>query len=168
MRRLADLLIAPIKVQVPADPETLFNALVESAIQWRGREICVHRARFPPDTATGLWLDRETHDDVIIEERAATWHQIVIFSHELWHMNRGDAAPPQNLSAGDGSQPAAARTDFSEMAELQADEFGMLVGQRLRTWLEASAHSVYAAESQGADSLAGRIGLALNYRGRMR
>ncbi|MFG2425002.1 toxin [Streptomyces sp. NPDC048448] len=168
MRRFADLLIDPITVELPADPEELFNALVESAIQWRGRQINVYRACFPPDTATGLWLDRETHDDVIIEERAATWHQIVIFGHELWHMSCGDAVLPQHLAVGHASQSVAARSDFSERVELEADRFGMLVGQRLRTWLEASADSMYAAESQGADSIAGRIGLALNYRGRIR
>ncbi|MET9122242.1 toxin [Streptomyces sp. NPDC004528] len=168
MRRFADLLIDPITVDLPADPEVLFNALVESAIQWRGRQINVYRACFPPDTATGLWLDRETHDDIIIEERAATWHQIVILGHELWHMSRGDAVLPQHLDAGDASQSVAARSDFSERVELEADQFGMLVGQRLRTLLTASADSVYAAENQGADTIAGRIGLALNYRGRTR
>jgi hypothetical protein len=165
MRRLADALIDPIRVTFPADPQDLFDALVESVSQWRGRKIYVHKAVFPPDTgATGLWLERETHDDVIIEERAAVWHQIVIFSHEVWHMSQGDAMAPHHLVAHDGSQPAAARTDFSVTIEQEADRFGMLVGRRLRAWLEASPHSVYAADS-GNDDLASRIGAALNYRG---
>jgi hypothetical protein len=166
MRRLADTLVDPIRVQFPADPDALFTALVESVSRWRGREIHVVKAHFPPHTATGLWLARETRDDVIIEERAAVWHQMVIFCHEVWHMNQEDAPPGDRLPDDRGAQPVAARTDFSLAAEQEADRFGMLVGRRLKTWLEASAHSVYAAETNGADDLAGRIGAALNYRGK--
>lgn len=162
MRRLADALIDPIRVPVPADPEVLFDAVVESATRWRGRRIVVHREVFPPHTASGLWLERETHDDVIVDKRAAVWHQIVIFCHEVWHMRqRQDGAPS-------GGRPAAARTDFTLADEQEADRFGMLMGRRLRTWLEASADSVYAAQGDDAQDLAGRIGAALNYRGTRR
>ncbi|MER5937093.1 MULTISPECIES: toxin [unclassified Streptomyces] len=160
MRRLADALIGPMRVPVPADAETLFQAVVDSAVQWRGRPIVVHRAVFPPHTASGLWLERETHDDVIVDKRAAVWHQIVIFCHEVWHMH-------QRCGTASGTQPAAARTDFTLADEQEADRFGMLMGRRLRTWLEASADSVFAAGADGED-LAGRIGAALNYRGTTR
>lgn len=168
MRRLADALIDPIRVPVPADPEVLFEALVASVSAWRGREVVVHRAAFPPHTASGLWLEREHHDDVVVDERAAMWHQIVILCHEVWHMSRrraeADGAPD------DGARPVAARTDFSLAEEQEADRFGMLMGGRLRTWLEASADSVFAAEGGPEDppDLAGRIGAALNYRGTTR
>lgn len=164
MRRLADALIDPIHVQVPADPEVLFDALVASVSAWRGREVVVHRAAFPPHTASGLWLEREHHDDIVVDERAAVWHQIVILCHEVWHMNRRPATP----HPGDAGRPVAARTDFSLAEEQEADRFGMLMGRRLRTWLDASTDSVLAAEadaSQDPQNLAGRIGAALNYRG---
>ena len=157
MRRLADALIGPIRVPVPADAETLFQAVVDSAVQWRGRPIVVHREVFPPHTASGLWLERETHDDVIVDKRAAVWHQTVIFCHEVWHMH-------QRRGPATGPQPAAARTDFTLADEQEADRYGMLMGRRLRTWLEASADSVFAAGGDAQD-LAGRIGAALNYRG---
>lgn len=161
MRRLADALIAPIRVPLPADPEALFQAVVDSAVQWRGRPIVVHREVFPPHTASGLWLERETHDDVIVDKRAAVWHQIVIFCHEVWHMHQqGDTAA--------GSRGAAARSDFTLADEQEADRFGMLMGRRLRTWLEAPANSVFAADGGDAQHLAGRIGAALNYRGTRR
>ncbi|GAA3496947.1 hypothetical protein GCM10019016_040480 [Streptomyces prasinosporus] len=165
MRRLADALIDPIRVAVPADPEVLFEALVASVSAWRGREVVVHRVAFPPHTASGLWLEREHHDDVVVDERAAVWHQIVILCHEVWHMSR---RPARAASAGERARPIAARTDFSLAEEQEADRFGMLMGRRLRTWLEASTDSVFAAE--GGDpgdpqDLAGRIGAALNYRG---
>ena len=78
MRRLADVLVGTVRVPVPADPEVLFDAVVEAAEQWRGRRIVVHREVFPPHTASGLWLERETHDDVIVDKRAAVWHQICL------------------------------------------------------------------------------------------
>ncbi|MGW0141408.1 toxin [Streptomyces calvus] len=167
MRRLADALIDPIQVAVPADPEVLFEALVASVSTWRGRDVVVHRASFPPHTASGLWLERDTHDDVVVDERAAVWHQIVIFCHEVWHMNRRDA----DAETGHGPRPVAARTDFSLAEEQEADRFGMLMGRRLRTWLDASTDSVFAAEGGAPDDpqdLAGRIGAALNYRGTRR
>ncbi|CAL9572706.1 toxin [Streptomyces sp. Tu 3180] len=165
MRRLADALIDPIRVEVPVDPEVLFEALVASVSAWRGREVVVHRAAFPPHTASGLWLEREHHDDVVVDERAAVWHQIVILCHEVWHMNRRRA---EAASAGEQARPIAARTDFSLAEEQEADRFGMLMGRRLRTWLEASTDSVFAAEGgdpEDPQDLAGRIGAALNYRG---
>ncbi|KUO22431.1 toxin [Streptomyces dysideae] len=159
MRRLADVLIDPIRVPVPADPEDLFDALVASATRWRGRRIVVHKEVFPPHTASGLWLERESHDDVIVDRRAAAWHRIVIFCHEVWHMHQ------QQANTADAGLRAAARTDFTLADEQEADRFGMLMGRRLRPWLEASADSVFAADGNGTQDLAGRIGAALNYRG---
>lgn len=162
MRRLADALIAPIRVPIPADPEVLFEALVASVSAWRGREVVVHRTVFPPHTASGLWLERETHDDVVVDERAAAWHQIVIFCHEVWHMHRRQTG---GSGAADGVRAVAARTDFSLAEEQEADRFGMLLGRRLRTWLETSEDSAHAARGTDAQGLAGRIGAALGHRG---
>ncbi|CAM5549787.1 hypothetical protein GCM10010261_05230 [Streptomyces pilosus] len=166
MRRLADALIDPIDVAVPADPDVLFDALVASVSAWRGREVVVHRAAFPPRTASGLWLEREGHDDVVVDERAAVWHQIVIFCHEVWHMNRREA----DREAGAHPGPVAARTDFSLAEEQEADRFGMLMGRRLRTWLETPTGPGETPRAGDGDpqDLAGRIGAALNYRGTKR
>ncbi|MFI2639996.1 toxin [Streptomyces sp. NPDC018610] len=181
MRRLADALIESIGVPVPADPETLFAALVDSVSAWRGRRVVVRREVFPPHTASGLWLEAETQDVVVVDRRAAVWHQIVIFCHEVWHMSRRDADAGAGGSAGpDGGadagtaaagapRPVAARTDFSLADEQEADRFGMLMGGRLRTWLEeAPAQAAPAVETPGDEGLAGRIGAALNYRGTRR
>ncbi len=166
MRRLADALIDPIDVAVPADPDALFDALVASVSAWRGREVVVHRAAFPPRTASGLWLERECHDDVVVDERAAVWHQIVIFCHEVWHMKRRET----DREAGAHPPAVAARTDFSLAEEQEADRFGMLMGRRLRTWLEPHADAGHTPPAGAGDpqDLAGRIGAALNYRGTKR
>ncbi|MFB7597730.1 toxin [Streptomyces sp. NPDC056160] len=167
MRRLADALIDPIRVPVPADPETLFAALVDSVSAWRGRRVVVRREIFPPHTASGLWLEGETQDVVVVDRRAASWHQIVIFCHEVWHMSRrdaDDAAAP--VPAGAPPRPVAARTDFSLADEQEADRFGMLMGGRLRTWLEETpAATAPLADTGTEEDIAGRIGSALNYRG---
>ncbi|MFD8371140.1 toxin [Streptomyces sp. NPDC059688] len=165
MRRLADTLIGSMKVPaLPADPEALFDALVESAQEWRQRPLRVVLREFPPHTASGLWIEQEDRDIVIVDRRAPKWMQIVILCHELWHVHKGQSSPLHMLggAAGDGSRPAAARTTLSEKHEREADRFGMLMGLELRPWLEASEHSVYCHEPT---SLAGRIGAALNYRG---
>ncbi|MFI9772240.1 toxin [Streptomyces sp. NPDC052415] len=163
MRRLADTLIEPISVSIPADPDELFEALVVSVNEWRGRTVHVHRKSFPPFLrATGMWMERSApeggvSDHIIIEEHAAPWHKFVIFGHEVWHMHKDEAIGPSELSA-------ASRTDFVESAEKEAETFGLLIAQRLRPWLEAAPDSVYAAKG-GADNLSGRIGAALKYRG---
>lgn len=170
MRRLADALIDPIRVPLPTDPETLFAALVDSVTAWRGHEVTVQREVFPPHTASGLWLAREGQDIVVVDRRAAVWHQIVIFCHEVWHMNRraDEEAEPSPRAAAALPRPVAARTDFTLAEEQEADRFGMLMGRRLRAWLEAPPDSVFAAGGNGPEDLAGRIGAALNYRGTRR
>ncbi|ANS64999.1 hypothetical protein SLINC_2775 [Streptomyces lincolnensis] len=161
MRRLAGLLIAPVRVSVPADPEALFDALVDSVSRWRGREVVVRREVFPPHTASGLWLEGDTQDVVVVDKRAAVWHQIVIFCHEVWHMHQLSLEPAP--SAADGTpRPVAARTDFCLADEQEADRFGMLMSGRLRPWLEIPPDAV---PGEGDQDLAGRIGAALNYRG---
>ncbi|MBX7550383.1 toxin [Streptomyces sp. NPDC004232] len=163
MRRLASVLIDPVRVPVPADPNELLDALITSVSQWRGRRVQVHQKAFPAVLrATGMWMERADQDGtvadhIIIEEHAAAWHKLVIFGHEVWHMHKDEAIDPSALAA-------ATRTDFVEAAEKEAETFGLLIVQRLRPWLQAAPDSVYAAQG-GVDNLAGRIGAALNYRG---
>ena len=170
MRRFAGALIDPLRVPVPAEPEALFDALVDSVTRWRGREVVVRREVFPPHTASGLWLEGDTYDVIVIDKRAAAWHQIVIFCHEVWHMHQRTADTVPEPTADGSPRPVAARTDFSLADEQEADRFGMLMSGRLRPWLEAAAVTDPAPDPAVADDgtqagLAGRIGAALNYRG---
>lgn len=170
MRRLAGVLIGPLRVPEDADPEALFAALVDSVSRWRGREVVVRREVFPPHTASGLWLEGDTRDIVVVDRRAAVWHQIVIFCHEVWHMHQRGAgtagAGEAGGAAGAGElRTAAARTDFGLRDEQEADRFGMLMGGRLRPWLESTART---PPGDGERDLAGRIGAALYYRGNHR
>lgn len=189
MRQFAETLIAPVRgrlgltgtdgsdagtdheMAVEADPEALFEALVESARQWRGeRRLEVHKVHIPREfKATGMWLERVDRDDVIIERDAAVWHQAQIFGHELWHMRQKDGFTPEQLAGGawdelksghaHGAQPAAARSRFDEDPEKEAELFGIRVGQEMRALME---HDVITGAT------ARRIADALSYRGNRR
>jgi len=159
MQRFVEVLIGPIREKLaaeqdaasdqhPVDPEILFAALVESAQQWRGdRALEVHRVRIPRNFhTTGMWVERKQRDDVIVEQDAEVWHQSQILGHELWHMRQKDNMSPEELAAyacsalGSGQQhavrPAAARSRFDADPEKEAELFGILVGQRMRSLME--------------------------------
>ncbi|MEU2224946.1 toxin [Streptomyces sp. NPDC018347] len=184
MRRFAETLIAPVRErlggagegdgdgpQAPADPEALFDALVESARRWRGgRRLTVHKVHIPREfKATGMWLERTDRDDVVIEQDAEIWHQAQILGHELWHMRQKDGFTPEQLASGaweeleaghaHGAQPAAARSRFDEDPEKEAELFGIRIGQEMRALME---RDVLTGET------ARRIADALNYRGNRR
>ncbi|MEU3827530.1 hypothetical protein AB0F36_19725 [Streptomyces sp. NPDC029080] len=186
MRQFAETLIAPVRQRLSgvvaddgtpsgagpaAGPEVLFDALVESARQWRGdRRLVVHKVHIPREfRATGMWLERTDQDDVIIEQDAEIWHQAQIFGHELWHMRQKDGFSPEQLASGawdalesahaHGAQPAAARSRFDEDPEKEAELFGIRVGQEMRALME---RDVIVGET------ARRIADALNYRGNRR
>lgn len=185
MRQFAETLIAPVRQRLmgvgvdestpqgdaPAGPEALFDALVESARQWRGdRTLVVHRVHIPREfKATGMWLERADRDDVIIEQDAEIWHQAQIFGHELWHMRQKDGFSPEQLAGGawdalesahaHGARSAAARSRFDEDPEKEAELFGIRVGQEMRALME---RDVITGET------ARRIADALNYRGNRR
>jgi hypothetical protein len=160
MHRLAETLVGPVRQRFaadgddaaaptsPPDPQALFEALVASAQRWRGgRRLEVHRVRIPRTfRATGMWLERDDRDDVIVEADAETWHQAQILGHELWHMRQKDGFTPDQLTAEacstpvpghlHGAQPAAARSRFDDDPEKEAELFGILVGQQMRALME--------------------------------
>lgn len=174
MRRLADDIIGGVKLPVPVTPEALFAALVEIVQERRGRPVVLCEEVFPPHTASGLWLELETHDIIVVEKRAAPWHQLVIFFHEVWHMLKGDCGlhiagatvAARVLDREDDPRAAAtavaARSDFATHAEQDAERFGLLMGRRLRTWLQTAPP---AAGDGSPGGIATRIEAALAYRG---
>ncbi|MFE0525074.1 hypothetical protein [Streptomyces sp. NPDC058954] len=160
MHQFAEELIGPIREKLfaeqdaasgqqgPVDPEALFAALVESARRWRGeRPLEVHRVRIPRKFhATGMWVERKQRDDVIVEQDAEVWHQAQILGHELWHMRQKDRMSPEQLAAdacsalGPGhphdARPAATRSGFDEDPEKEAELFGILIGQQMRSLMD--------------------------------
>ncbi|MGW0705380.1 toxin-antitoxin system, toxin component [Streptomyces sp. NPDC002643] len=179
MRRLCGELVGELTLPAPADPADLYGALCDAMSRRRGRPVQYRTAAFPPGTASGLWLDMAEQDLVVIEERTAPDHQLVILGHELWHMQAGHhgqhvpgaegdvgAAVAARLLSADADLGAtvlkvAARTRFDLADEQDAESFGLLLASKCRTWLAGSAQR----GPMGREHLAGRIGASLGYRG---
>ncbi len=173
MRRLCGELVAELTLPAPARPEDLYGALCDAMSRRRGRPVHFRTAAFPPGTASGLWLDMNDQDVVVVEERTAPDHQLVILGHELWHMKAGHcshhvegAAVAARLLSDEADledtvRRIAARTRFDEAEEQDAESFGLLLASKCRTWLAGSS-------SRGPvqrDRLAGRIEASLGYLG---
>ena len=173
MRRLSGELVAELELDAPARPDDLYGALCEAMSRRRGRPVHVRTAPFPAGTASGLWLDMADQDLVVIEERTAPDHQLVILGHELWHMNAGHcshhvegAAVAARLLSDDADLQAtvrkvAARSRFELDDEREAESFGLLLASKCRTWLEGSP----LRGPVQRDRLAGRIEASLGYLG---
>lgn len=173
MRRLCGELVAELALPAPARPADLHAALCDAMSRRRGRPVLFRTAAFPPGTASGLWLDMAEQDLVVVEERTAPDHQLVILGHELWHMKAGHcghhvegAGVAARLLHDDADLRAtvlkvAARTRFDLADEREAESFGLLLASKCRTWLARSA----ARGPVQRDRLAGRIETSLGYLG---
>ncbi|MET9506484.1 toxin-antitoxin system, toxin component [Streptomyces sp. NPDC006622] len=171
MRRLCGELVAELTLPAPAAPADLYGALCDGMSRRRGRPVTFRTAAFPTGTASGLWLDMADQDLVVIEERTAPDHQLVILGHELWHMNAGhcghhvEGAAVAARLLHDGAdleatvRKVAARTRFDQADERDAESFGLLLASKCRTWLAGSS------PRGQRDHLAGRIEAALGYLG---
>jgi hypothetical protein len=173
MRRLSGELVAELALPAPARPADLYGALCGAMSRRRGRPVVFRTAAFPPGTASGLWLDMADQDLVIIEERTAPDHQLVILGHELWHMKAGHrghhvegAAVAARLLDDAADLRAtvlkvAARSRFDITDEKEAESFGLLLASKCRTWLAGSS----LRGPVQRDHLAGRIEASLGYLG---
>ncbi|MEU9332603.1 toxin-antitoxin system, toxin component [Streptomyces sp. NPDC048290] len=172
MRRLCGELVAELILPAPAPPADLYRALCAAMSRRRGRPVLFRTAVFPRSAASGLWIDLADQDLVVVEERTAPDHQLVILGHELWHMAAGHHGHPvqgaevaarllrdtADLQAA--VRAVAARTRFDLAEERDAEVFGLLLASRCRGWLAG-------AEQRGQrDDLAGRIEASLGYPGR--
>lgn len=173
MRRLCGELVGELTLPAPASPDELYTALCDAMSRRRGRPVRFRTAAFPAGTASGLWLDMADQDLVVIEERTAPDHQLVILGHELWHMKAGHcghhvegSAVAARLLHDDADLQAAvravaARSRFELADEKEAERFGLLLASKCRTWLEGSS----LRGPVQRDRLAGRIEASLGYLG---
>ncbi|MEU4497978.1 toxin-antitoxin system, toxin component [Streptomyces sp. NPDC023998] len=160
MRELRDELARALELAGPSSPDDVFTALCAQLSRRRGRPVVYRLVEFPPRTASGLYLDMVDRDIICIQAHTRPWHQLVIFGHEVWHMVAGHCGQHQAGSAVAGRlvtddadlnatlHNVAARTDFRQAEEAEAETFGLELGAALRGWLE------------GADSAAPRSALA--------
>ncbi|MET8946466.1 toxin-antitoxin system, toxin component [Streptomyces sp. NPDC004542] len=176
MRRLCGELVAELALPAPARPHDLYTALCDAMSRRRGRPVVFRAAGFPPGTASGLWLDMADRDLIVVEERTAPAHQLVILGHELWHMQADhsghhvdgvgvaarllDDAPDQDVLEATVHK-VAARTRFDLAEEREAETFGLLLASKCRTWLAGSS----LRGPVQRDDVAGRIEASLGYLG---
>ncbi|MFC4469230.1 toxin-antitoxin system, toxin component [Streptomyces xiangluensis] len=162
MKALSTKLVTGLAQTQPTDDDGSFAALGTVLSDLRGRPVILKRAAFPPNTASGLWLDLPDMD-LIAVDTANSEHTHVIAGHEVWHMVKGhcgahtsagpaaarahcDHAPAVEdvvrllLASGDGRlsnlSPGdlkyAARTQFDAGHEADAEMFGLRFGTDLR------------------------------------
>ncbi|MCX4524342.1 MULTISPECIES: toxin-antitoxin system, toxin component [unclassified Streptomyces] len=179
MRRLCATLTSSLDVgrdlDAPVDPHTLLRRLCDAMSATRGgRPIVLRFERFPTQlTTSGLWLNMEDYDIVVVEKFTTPDHQLVILGHELWHMQAGHTAAPHGPGAAAAAQSlpdgpdltyaaVAARSHHEDAHEIEAETFGLLLGDRCRAWLSGGDGAPGSVRRHG---VAGRIGNTLGYRG---
>ncbi|WP_445398642.1 toxin-antitoxin system, toxin component [Streptomyces sp. LE64] len=158
MRRLALNLSDSVTargLELPAGAPVLCAALCEVMAQRRGRPIVLRFETFPDQAGvTGLMLNFDDYDMILVEQRHDPVQQVVIVGHELWHLTEGHGRPaahdPAAARALAGEHPSdeadcrwtdmlrsfAARSHCHDHHEREAESFGLLLGSRLRALIE--------------------------------
>jgi hypothetical protein len=178
MKRLLNHLAheAQQSLSIPTNAQDLCDTLCSVVSTRRARPLTLRIVEMPKNTGvSGLWLDMTDRDIVIVDQRADDVHRLVILGHELWHMEAGHCGNPMHgpavaarvavaARADEGEDidwehvlAVAARTGFEEEDESDAETFGLLLGSRLRPWLDGAA-------PLSRDEPAGRIQASLAYR----
>jgi hypothetical protein len=158
MRRLGADLLAEARLAPPAEAAGIIGSLCAAYARRRGgRPVDFRLTSFPPDTASGLWLELAERDLIVVEERTRPEHQLVITCHELWHVDEGTCdhhgpgmAVAARLTGDHGGlaellrtdtglntvvRQAAARADREDPAEIRAETFGLHLGKLLKGFL---------------------------------
>ncbi|MGW1956468.1 toxin-antitoxin system, toxin component family protein [Streptomyces sp. NPDC001920] len=170
MRDLASDLSAALRAgpRPPADVREVCQALCEEMSARRGgRPLELRFERFPDEIeVTGLWVEFQDFDLVIVEERAEAMQQLVILGHELWHLHAGHghhhtvgAAAAHALARrpdwDDLALAVAARNGSREQDEAEAEDFGHRLAAAFRPLLSG----------QDLDEPLGPLQRSLGYRG---
>ena len=135
----------------PTDVRSLCRALCEELSTRRGgRPVELRFERFPDEIeVTGLWVEFQDFDLVIVEERAEAVQQLVILGHELWHLHAGHGhhhgagtAAARALDREPGwksvALTVAARDGSRERDEAEADAFGHRLAAAFRSVADGS------------------------------
>lgn len=158
MRDLAGDLSAALRARPrpPAGVTDVSRALCEEMTALRGgRPVELRFERFPDEfQVTGLWVEFQDFDLVIVEERAEAVQQLVILGHELWHLHAGHrhhhhgvgTAAAHALAGRPGwddiALTVAARNGSRRQDESEADEFGHRLAAALRPYLSGRGGDV--------------------------
>ncbi|MGW0737999.1 toxin-antitoxin system, toxin component [Streptomyces sp. NPDC002851] len=160
MRKLCADLVSDLEPNRPADPKQIMAAMCTTLSRHRGRPVEYRFVPFPPDTASGLWLDLEDRDLICLEERTyRPSHWLVIFGHEVWHVVNGHRGTHSTLKA-DAAHLAprgmAARTDFDRREEEEAETFGLQLAAALKKFLTPADRSASTDIGRRIETTLGR------------
>ncbi|MFE7899992.1 toxin-antitoxin system, toxin component family protein [Streptomyces sp. NPDC057424] len=176
MRGLAAELATAVRERPlqPTDVRSLCRALCEEMSSRRGgRPVELRFERFPDEIeVTGLWVEFQDFDLVIVEERAEAVQQLVILGHELWHLHAGHghhhvagtaAARALDQEPGWASVPltVAARDGSRQRDEAEADAFGHRLAAAFRSFADGSL-----ARGRETEQALDPVRRSMGYRGR--
>ncbi|HET9380970.1 MAG TPA: toxin-antitoxin system, toxin component family protein [Streptomyces sp.] len=176
----------------PAGVADLCRALCEEMSARRGgRPVELRFERFPDEIeVTGLWMEFQDFDLVIVEERAEALQKVVILGHELWHLWSGHrhdhaagtaaaralggdrcwrddaltvAARDASLDGFHDTSCDGSRDGSREADEAEADDFGHRLAAALRHCLPGESGG---PAGSGAGARPGPVQRSLGYRGR--
>ncbi|GLW45853.1 hypothetical protein Stsp02_15150 [Streptomyces sp. NBRC 14336] len=150
MRALAAELDSALRAsgRRPADVRELCADLcAQMSVRRGGRPVKLRFERFPDEIeVTGLCVEFQDFDLVIVEERAEAMQQLVILGHELWHLHAGHRHP--HLAGAAAVDALAERPDWQDIAlgvaarngsrerdEADADDFGHRLAATFRHYL---------------------------------
>ncbi|MFD5814771.1 toxin-antitoxin system, toxin component [Streptomyces sp. NPDC127038] len=129
--------------------DEIFTALGPLLSTMRGRPVFLMRTTFPPDTASGMWVDLPDMDILAVREDAAdTDHAQVILGHEIWHMVQGHCTA--HTSAGRAAARARSGQDeaiHQVVRHLLASGDGPISGRALSD-LQYAARTDFDAEQE--------------------
>lgn len=173
MRDLVSQLTTAVRARPrhPADVPELCRALCQEMSARRGgRPVDLRFERFPDEIAvTGLWVEFQDFDLVIVEERAEEMQQLVILGHELWHLHAGHAHHHAAAADALASRPGwdsvaltvAARNGSRAADEAEADDFGHRLAAAFRQVVTQGGGSAGSDPVQRSLGYRGRGGGAL-------
>ncbi|POX53796.1 toxin-antitoxin system, toxin component family protein [Streptomyces sp. Ru71] len=137
-RALAASLTAAVRrsERPPGDVRALCRALCAAMSQRRGgRPVELRFERFPDGIGvTGLWVEFQDFDLVIVEERAEEVQQLVVLGHELWHLHAGHR---HQVATPAAARALAGRPGWKDLALGAAARGGSRAGSRSRDEAEA-------------------------------
>lgn len=169
MTRLRAQIMAGIQ-PVPSDADTLFESIRAYLATRVDVPVDLRFETFPDRTASGLAITLEDRIIIVVERSTTTLHQLVILSHEIWHVLMGEchAHPlPEatiaarsltdrlNLDVGTLKALAARSHTSNAGEEADAETFGLLLGTAFRPYLE---------DRPASEGVAARIQASLGHR----
>jgi len=155
MRRTCTALVRDLEIDIPVNPDDLVERLCARMGERLGQPVHYLLVRFPPESATGLWIDTGTAHYLLCERDTSGWHRVAITAHEFWHVEAGhgslgvgvgDRDLPQlllpSLDPSTVARIVAQRTYCSNQAEQEAEFFSSLLMAKVSRWLPRQSWSV--------------------------